>query len=112
MRRARRAAGGECRDALTYTTTRTPPMFFASADSKEVTGADLGSADSKGFTGGRLRPRHGETRSWLGSADSKGVREGEVKEVEEVEEVKEREISRGGRDDIALGGRPYPSPPP
>ena len=51
-----------------------PPMFLVYADSKGVTDADLGSADSKGFMGGRLRAKHGKTRSWLVSADSKGDR--------------------------------------
>src|SRR5277367_3504744 len=84
-----------------------PPMFLVYADSKEVTDADLGSADSKGVAGGRLRVKHGKTRSWLVSADSKGVRREDVKEIEEVEEVNEKQIPACGRDGAVWGASAF-----
>jgi hypothetical protein len=49
-----------------------PPLFYGSADSGGVTGANAGSEDCKGVMGGRLRVIAVKTRRRAGSADSAG----------------------------------------
>jgi hypothetical protein len=52
-----------------------PPAIFASADSKELTGALSVSADSKGVVGAVVRAKPGKKRCSSASADSKELRE-------------------------------------
>lgn len=50
------------------------PVIFGCVANTGVVGAIFVSVANSGFSGGRFRPKPGETRNWLGSVTNAGLR--------------------------------------